>query len=66
MSRSLEFVNGGARGEKRINSLPSKYHIFWMLIFSFTRGERLREEKRTKAGRRGGGWGEGDINSAEG
>jgi len=45
----LEFVNGGARGES-INSLPSKYHTFWMLIFSFTRGERLREEKRTKAG----------------
>jgi len=55
---SLEFVNGGARGEKRINSLPSKYHTLWMLFFAFTRAERLREEKRTKAGRReeGGRW----------
>jgi len=46
-------VNGGERGEN-INSLPSKYHTFWMLFF-FSRGERLREEKRTKAGRREGG-----------
>jgi len=34
--------------------------------FFFSRGERLREEKRTKAGRREGMGGEGDINSAEG
>ena len=47
----------------------TKYHTLWVLIVSFTR-ERLREEKRAKAGRREGGregmGGEGDINSAEG
>ena len=32
----------------------TKYHTLWVLIVSFTR-ERLREEKRAKAGRREGG-----------
>jgi len=37
----------------------------WVFIFSFAK-EWLREEKRTKAGRRKGVGGEGDINSAQG
>ena len=41
-------------GQKRINSYLKCTIIMWVFIFSFTR-ERLREEKRTKAGRREGG-----------
>ena len=55
MCMSLEFVNGGGRGEKRINSIPSKYHTLWMLLI-FLQG--VRGWERRKEQRQGGGrWG---------
>ena len=67
MCTSLEVISGGGRGREEDQFLTFKVSHMWVPFF-YTR-KRLREEERTKAGRREGGRegveGEGDTISAE-